>query len=180
MDKNSKNKRWSIIAVIAILIIAGISIFTAVRLYQLRQKPVAPNVPESKPEAATSGVFSCQQLVFTIQTPTPTPTRTPTPTPTRTPTPTPTRTPTPTPTRTPTPTPPGSTATPTPPGSTATPTPTNTANVTSTPTNQPTNPVTAQAETPEPGLPDAGFSTPTILAISIAIILIISSIAIIF
>ena len=90
------------------VILAGIAIFTAVRLYQLRQTPVAPSVPESEP-AATGGInyedTACSALTFTLttQTPTPTPTATPTSTPTATPTSSPTPTPSPGTSSTPTP-----------------------------------------------------------------------------
>lgn len=46
-----KNKITTIIIIIITLILAGIAIFTAIRLYQLRNQSVSPNVPESKPKA---------------------------------------------------------------------------------------------------------------------------------
>ena len=36
------------------VVLAGVAIFTAFKLYQLRQQPVTPNAPESVPKAATS------------------------------------------------------------------------------------------------------------------------------
>ncbi len=97
----------TVIILIATVGLAGIAIFTAIRLYQLRQTTVAPNVPTSKPAAAAP--IACRALTFTISAATPTPT--PTETPSGTPTPTPSGTATPTPSATPTATP-ASTATP--------------------------------------------------------------------
>ena len=92
-----KNKFVTIGIIIATVILAGVAIFTAVRLYQLRQVSVAPNVPSSKPIAQEAPV-ACTALAFNLgstPSPTPTPTSSPTPTPTTTPTgsPTPTGTP---------------------------------------------------------------------------------------
>ena len=70
-----KNKAVSIIILIATVILAGVAIFTAYRLYQLRQEAVAPNAPTSEPAAATSGapggaVFSqCTALTFSLTPP---------------------------------------------------------------------------------------------------------------
>lgn len=109
----NKKKIVTVLIVIATVILAGVAVFTAIRLYQLRQQAVAPTAP-TEPEAAAPVIEECTQLAFTIgEEPTPTPTEGPTPTPT--PTPTGTVTPTPTGTVTPTPTStPGPTATPTP------------------------------------------------------------------
>jgi hypothetical protein len=119
-----KGKVATAFIIFSTIVLAGIAIFTAIRLYELRSQPVAPNVPSSIPKAAE--LNNCK-LSFTItqETPTGTPTATPTGTPTATPTGTPTGTPTATPTATPTGTP-GPTATPTAtptgtPGPTATP-----------------------------------------------------------
>ncbi len=46
-----KGKVGTIIVILFTLILAGAAIFTAIRLYQLRNQSVAPNVPESKPKA---------------------------------------------------------------------------------------------------------------------------------
>jgi hypothetical protein len=102
-----KHKLVPIIIIAATIILAGISIYTANRLYQLRKTSIAPNAPSSNPHAQEITSLCALEFAFTTPTPTPTvtPTATPTPTPTRTPTPTPTLTPTPTPTLTPTPTP---------------------------------------------------------------------------
>ena len=51
--RKSVSKIGTILIIIATVILAGIAIFTAYRLYQLRQASVAPNVPSSKPAAAT-------------------------------------------------------------------------------------------------------------------------------
>lgn len=97
-----KNKIATIGIIIATLILAGVAIFTAIRLYQLRKEVVAPTAPTSKPKAQ-EGPIACQALAFTLgQTPTPTPTATATATPTVTPTSSPTGTPEATPTATPT------------------------------------------------------------------------------
>ena len=140
-------KTKTIITLVILLILSAIAIFTAIRLYQLRQKSVTPNVPESKPKAATS---SCQVLTFNISTPTPTPVSTLTPTPTSFNTPTPIITQTPISTQTP--------------------------NITSTPIPTQT-PLIAGAPTPttETSLPEAGTSWPTGITIGIGIALIIFS-----
>jgi hypothetical protein len=99
-----KGKAGTAIILVFTVILAGIAIFTAVRLYQLRQQPVAPNVPSSIPKAqevTTTPNPNCV-LSFTLgATPTPTPTGTGTPTPTGTGTPTATPTATPNPSATP-------------------------------------------------------------------------------
>ena len=48
-----KSKFGTILVLIATVALAGIAIFTAFRLYKLRQESVAPNAPTSKPAAAT-------------------------------------------------------------------------------------------------------------------------------
>lgn len=48
-----KSKFGTILVLIATVALAGIAIFTAFRLYKLRQEAVAPNAPTSKPAAAT-------------------------------------------------------------------------------------------------------------------------------
>lgn len=85
-----KGKFGTIVIILATVILAGVAVFTAIRLYQLRSQPVAPNVPSSMPEAATTNVGRCSALAFSLNTgsPTPTPSETTTPTPTSTPTPT--------------------------------------------------------------------------------------------
>ncbi|GEM_PF-5123840 len=48
-----KNKNFTtIIIVIATIILAGVAIFTAIKLYQTRQGTIAPNAPSSRPAAA--------------------------------------------------------------------------------------------------------------------------------
>lgn len=95
-----KGKFATVVIILATVVLAGIAIFTAVRLYQLRQQPVAPNVPSSIPRAAevTPAPVACT-LSFTlaVETASPTPTATPSGTPTETPSGTPTATPTGTP-----------------------------------------------------------------------------------
>lgn len=79
---------------LATFVLAGVAIFTAVRLYQLRQQPVAPNVPSSIPRAAEIP-GSCSALAFTLSSasPSPTPSGTASPTPTGSSTPNPSGTP---------------------------------------------------------------------------------------
>lgn len=141
----NKKKIVTILIIIATVILAGVAVFTAVRLYQLRQEAVAPTAPE-EPEAAAPE--SCTALTFTItqESPTPTPTESPTPTGTGSPTPTPTESPTATPTST----------------ATATATPTSTA-------------VAEASPTTEPELPEAGVSYPTIIGSAVGILLILIS-----
>src|SRR3989337_1792515 len=94
-----KNKIVTVLIIFATVILAGVAIFTAVRLYQLRQEPVAPTAPESKPKADTAAQpQACKELAFVIETPniTPSPGPSKTPTPTASKTPTPTKTPSPT------------------------------------------------------------------------------------
>lgn len=160
-----KNKVVTVLIVIATVILAGVAIFTAYRLYQSGTEPVAPTAPESVPAAGgqpTPTPQACQELAFTITTPTPSVTVTPTVTPTATVTPT--DEPTPTPTEPPRG---GSSPTPTQPISTATPTPTGT-----TPTSVVT-PTPTQADQ----LPDAGTSMPTIFVGALGILLILLSLA---
>jgi hypothetical protein len=89
-------KNWSIILIsTAVVVLAVIAILTATKLYQLREQPVAPTVPQPAPAAEETGPVAACTLNITVEggpTSTPTPTR-----PTSTPTPTkPTSTPTPT------------------------------------------------------------------------------------
>ena len=109
---NKLKQNWYLILIgLATVILGIIAVVTAIKLYQLREVPVAPTVP--KPAPAREPVEACK-LTFNISAVTPTPTLTGTITPTPT-TPTGTVTPTPTGTITPTPTlPPGVTPTPTP------------------------------------------------------------------
>lgn len=81
-----KNKITTILIATATVMLAGVAIFTAIRIYSMRTRPVAPTAPESEPIAQ-------------VKTPTPSPTPTPTPQPTVTtfsPSPSPTPTPLPT------------------------------------------------------------------------------------
>lgn len=63
-----KGKIATIGIIIATLILAGVAVFTAIRLYQLRQQAVAPTAPESKPKAAATPK-ACTALTFTLQQP---------------------------------------------------------------------------------------------------------------
>ena len=154
---NKLKQNWYLILIgLATVILGIIAVVTAIKLYQLREVPVAPTVP--KPAPAREPVEACK-LTFNISavTPTPTLTGTITPTPTGSPTPTPTLTGTPTPT-------PTGTITPTPTGTvTLTPTPTSSVTLTPTPTLPPgvtPTPTPTQVE-----LPKAGVAFPTFGAI---------------
>ncbi|QQS39009.1 hypothetical protein IPM62_00105 [Candidatus Woesebacteria bacterium] len=59
MNKFIKDKGATILVVVATVILAGVAIFTALRLYQVRQQAVSPASPESRPEAA-SGWEECR------------------------------------------------------------------------------------------------------------------------
>lgn len=175
-----KNKITTVVIIIATVVLAGVAIFTAIRLYQLRQEAVAPTAPESKPEAGIEAISRCTPLSFEVTcattTPTPTPKATATPTatakatPTATATATPTPTPTATATATPTPTTGAGTSTPTPTTGPGTPTPTSTS-ISAAATATPTSASLAE----EPSLPDAGISFPTIIGIGIGVLLLIGS-----
>lgn len=58
-----KNKYTTIGIILTTIILAGVAIFTAIRLYQTRNTAVAPNVPSSKPAAQVTNVCS---LSFTV------------------------------------------------------------------------------------------------------------------
>ena len=158
-------KNWVLILIgLATTALGIIAVVTAVRLYQLRKQPVAPTVPVSKPKAVSP---QCT-LTFSISLPT----NTPTPTITPTATPSPTSTPTLIPTHTPTPT--------------VTPTPTLTPTPTFYPTTTPISPPQTQA-TPTPTtyvaqveLPQAGVTLPTLGAVFGGVILLLTSLLLIF
>ncbi len=155
-----KNKAVTGLVVVATVILAGVAVFTAIKLYQLRDIQVTPTAPESQPIAqqesppTATPTPCCANLSFALATPTLTPTQTPTPTQPliaqASPTPTTQLTPTVTPTVTPTTT------------LTITPTPTTIITSTTTPT--------SAVE-----LPAAGVSFPTIFAGSIGLLLILLS-----
>lgn len=94
-----KNKFTVITIVLITVLLAGVAIFTATRLYQTRDQAVAPNVPSSQPAAQQQN--ACV-LNFSIATPTATATATATGTATATSTATGTATATATGTGTPT------------------------------------------------------------------------------
>lgn len=114
-----KGKFVTILVVAATVLLAGVAIFTAVRLYQLRNQSVTPIAPE-QPKASTITPPSCKTLTFSINQPTATPTVPPTGVPTTTPANSPTMTPTSVPQSTPTPTLPPPPSIPAPPQCTAT------------------------------------------------------------
>lgn len=124
--KKTTNKLTVIGIILTTIILAGVAIFTSLRLYQTRDTAVAPNVPSSRPNAAgqscdpRSKVLQCGKDETCVQTGSDpavgtcqVSTRnacyleftiaTPTATPTKTPTPTPVKTSTPTATATPVP-----------------------------------------------------------------------------
>lgn len=63
MKKLTNNKFFTAIFVVTTIILAAVAIFTAYRLYQLREQPVAPNVPPKDTHA-----FSCQEYDLLIDT----------------------------------------------------------------------------------------------------------------
>lgn len=97
-----KGKAATAVIILATFLLAGVAIFTAIRLYQLRQTSISPISPSSRP--AAQAVSQCS-LSFTLTVATASPTATASATPTATPSGTPTGTPTATPTATPTQTP---------------------------------------------------------------------------
>jgi hypothetical protein len=191
MKEFIKKNTVTILIVGATIVLAGVAIFTAIRLYQLRQRAVSPTTPE-EPSAANQ-TTPCEDLTFTIiaqeytcDSPCETDEQCQTADsnyicydvtgtcrlqdyedeedclpPGATPTPTPSPTPTPAPGATPTPTPA--------PGATATPTPA--PGATSTPVPGATATPTAAA----PQLPEAGVNLPTILGISTGVLLLLLS-----
>ena len=81
----NKNKFTIIGIILTTVILAGVAIFTAMRLYQTRQTAVAPNVPSSRPAAQEVPANTCSlSFTLTIQTSTPTATPIKTVTPTAT------------------------------------------------------------------------------------------------
>ncbi|HUC94415.1 MAG TPA: hypothetical protein VMR19_00220 [Candidatus Saccharimonadales bacterium] len=71
MKKLIKGKVGTVLILIVTLILAGVAIFTAVRLYQLGNQSVAPNAPSSNPKAAENTTSSSCSLTFTITPQTP-------------------------------------------------------------------------------------------------------------
>jgi len=96
-----KGKAATVIIILATFILAGVAIFTAIRLYQLRQTSISPISPSSKPAAQELPSTNTCSLNFSLTVSTATPTSTASATPTASPSGTPTATPTATPTPTP-------------------------------------------------------------------------------
>lgn len=83
----NKNKFTIVGIILTTLVLAGVAIFTAIRLYQTRDTAVAPNVPSSRPAAQvapTTPPANACSLSFTLLVQTPTPTATSTSTATAT------------------------------------------------------------------------------------------------
>src|SRR6266404_3018337 len=97
-----KKNTTTIIVILATVILAGVAIFTAIKLYQTRQGTITPNAPTSHPAAATVPPSTCS-LTFEIATPSPSPTGTGQPTATPSPSPVPTASPSPSPSPSPVP-----------------------------------------------------------------------------
>lgn len=97
-----KKRVITIIIILATVVLGGVAVYTAIRLYQLRQQAVAPTAPTSKPAAAEPQTNTCTQLSFTLTTVTSPPPESPTP---GSPSPSPAVSPSPSPSVTPTPTP---------------------------------------------------------------------------
>jgi cytoskeletal protein RodZ len=150
-----KGKLVTGVVIIATVILAGVAIFTAMRLYSLRKEGVAPTAPESKPAASQitetqEETATCELLTFNINKPTLSPTDEPV------------STPTPGPTNSPTPTdPPRGGTSPTPTDTPSEPTPTSAPQNTPTPT---TAYIAAVSPTPAGAtLPNAGLSFPSVI-----------------
>lgn len=95
--KGSKGKVTTIIIILVTLILAGVAVFTAIRLYQLRQTSVSPIAPSSQPKAqeTTPPAAACSlSFTLTVSTSSPSPSSTPAETPSSTPSSTPGETPT--------------------------------------------------------------------------------------
>lgn len=150
----------------SVLLLGGIAVASAYKLYQLREEEqMAPTAPKEAP-AAEEPTPGCE-LSFSIASPTPTPTSTPTGT--LSPTPTATSTLTPTSTSAPTSTPTGTLS------------PTQTP--TDTPSPTPTEELVAQADTPTPTkieLPEAGFTVPSQMLVLLGSIISLSGLLFIF
>ncbi len=180
--KKKKKRSKLVIGLVltSVLLLAGIAVASAYKLYQLREEEqVAPTAPKEAP-AVGEPTPGCE-LSFFIASPTPTLTDTPTPTITPTGTITPTNTPTGTltPTLTPTNTPTGTLS----PTLTPTNTPTGTIAPTDSPTPTPTEKLVAQADTPTPTkieLPEAGFTVPSQLLVLLGSIISLSGLLFIF
>lgn len=73
MKEFFKGKFFTILTVGVTIILAGVAIFTAVRLYQLRQESISPTSPESEPEAcgghSQPQTTECTSLAFTLTQP---------------------------------------------------------------------------------------------------------------
>lgn len=59
MKKLFKNKVTTVFSIVAILALAGVAIYTAIRLFQTRRASVSPTAPESKPQAAAAPFLQC-------------------------------------------------------------------------------------------------------------------------
>src|SRR3990167_1286945 len=57
-----KSKVTTILIIIVVLVLAGIAIFTALRLFQTRREAVAPTAPESRPQAAAAPYAYCSSF----------------------------------------------------------------------------------------------------------------------
>jgi len=85
----------TILIVLSTILLGGIAVFTAMRLYQLRREPVTPAQPQSTPsamlnESTYKQPSACMLLSFNVNLPSPTATPRPSPTPTPTVSPSPT------------------------------------------------------------------------------------------
>lgn len=56
-----KGKFFTVLTVAVTIVLAGVAIFTAVRLYQLRQESISPVSPESEPSA-----WDCKNYTFSV------------------------------------------------------------------------------------------------------------------
>ena len=151
------------------VVLAGIAVFTALRLYQLRDTQVAPTAPQ-KPLAQAPK--SCELFTFTITKPKVSPTPSVNPSPTDIPKPTEAPSPKPSPKATDTP-PPVATETPVATSPAATPIP-----PTSIASPIAASPIATPVATPT--LPDAGVSIPTFAGLGIGILLVLGALLLVF
>lgn len=160
-----KGKFVTGVVIVATVILAGVAIFTAMKLYSLRKEGVAPTAPESNPAASESSEIgneaeTCDLLTFNLNEPSVT----------ISPTDEPNSTPTPGPTDSLTPTEPprgGTSPTPTPTDAPSEPTPTTVPQNTPTPTS---SYIAAASPTPAGAtLPNAGLSLPSVITFIVGI-----------
>ena len=152
-----RNNKVTVIVILLTVVLAAVAMFTAIRLYQLRSEPVAPNAPTDS-QAATIQTIACEPVTFSIASDETTASATPSASPKATATPSATTTPLS-----------GGLG-----GTVSSPT--------ATPTSTPRSTTTPLTTTPSasPTLPEAGVSFPTFIASGIGVLFIITALALSF